>query len=129
MISNVVISYNEEFSNIHGVMTVILVKSKDKILSPLISLYSLYLFAPSSGGYSVISDHHKPSMLRARKSSIPISHSSSVRSRSSCDGSSIGSSSSQRPLTVTYKNITTSGMLFSKKTTSVDCGVYVKDPG
>ena len=54
----------------------------------------------------------------------------SVRSRSSCgDGSSIGSSQSQKPLKVTYKSVTTSGMLFSKKTTSVDCGIFVKDPG
>ena len=52
----------------------------------------------------------------------------SIRSRSSGDGSSIGSSQSQRPMTVTYKSKTTSGMLFSKKTTTVDCGVFVKEP-
>ena len=52
----------------------------------------------------------------------------SIRSRSSGDGSSIGSSQSQRPMTVTYKSKTTTGMLFSKKTTTVDCGVFVKEP-
>ena len=53
---------------------------------------------------------------------------SSVRSRSS-GGSSLGSSASQKPMTVTYKSVTTSGKLFSKKTTSVDCGAFVKDSG
>lgn len=73
------------------------------------------------------SDHR--SLLMKRKSSIPIS-ASSVRSRSSC-GDSIGGSSrtSKPPVTVTYKSVTTSGKMFSKKTTSVDCGVFVKDPG
>ena len=52
----------------------------------------------------------------------------SIRSRSSGDGSSIGSSQSQRPMTVTYKSKTTTGMLFSKKTTSVDCGRFIKEP-
>ena len=107
--------------------------SKSLFPSTTHSHYSLYLVAPSFPTITnsvPATEHHRLSMLRVRKSSIPISHSSSVRSRSSCDGgSSIGSSASQRPLTVTYKNVTTSGMLFSKKTTSVDCGVYVKDPG
>ena len=54
----------------------------------------------------------------------------SIRSgKSSGDGSSLGSSKSQKPMTVTYKSVTTSGKLFSKKTTSVDCGVFVKDAG
>ena len=58
--------------------------------------------------------------------SIPMAQ--SIRSRSSGDGSSIGSSQSQRPMTVTYKSKTTTGMLFSKKTTSVDCGRFIKEP-
>ena len=60
--------------------------------------------------------------FKMRKSSV-----ASVRSRSS--GSSLGSSASQKPLTVTYKSVTTTGKLFSKKTTSVDCGAFVKDSG
>jgi hypothetical protein len=67
-------------------------------------------------------------LYRLRKTSIPISHSSSIRSRSS-GGSSLGSSQSQRPVTVTYKTKTTSGMLFQKKTTSVNDGVYLKETG
>ena len=85
--------------------------------------------------------HSRESMQRSlRSSTLPPSDrnlflrshrkisAQSVRSRSSGDGSSIGSSQSQRPMTVTYKSKTTSGMLFSKKTTSVDCGVFIKEP-
>lgn len=75
-------------------------------------------------------DHRSLLMKRKSSSSIPIS-ASSIRSRSSC-GDSIGGSSRNThkpPVTVTYKSVTTSGKMFSKKTTSVDCGVFVKDPG
>ena len=67
-------------------------------------------------------------LQKFRKTSLPTYGSPSLRSRSS-GGSSLGSSVSQRPMTVTYKSVTTSGMLFKKKTTSVDCGVFIKDPG
>ena len=89
---------------------------------------------------SVISDHRgvhplrnkesflKESLRNNRPGGSSITMAQSIRSRSSGDGSSIGSSQSQRPMTVTYKSKTTTGMLFSKKTTSVDCGRFIKEP-
>jgi len=70
----------------------------------------------------------KESLRHNNKPGGSITMAQSIRSRSSGDGSSIGSSQSQRPMTVTYKSKTTTGMLFSKKTTSVDCGRFIKEP-
>ena len=74
-------------------------------------------------------DHHHRNHKNAHHKHHYQATANSVRSRSSIGDGSIGSSASQKPVTVTYKSVTTSGMLFSKKTTSVDCGVFVKDPG